>query len=232
MRLLLVEDQRMLADALSRAIRSAGEDVVSVVGTVDEVVEVAHRLDPDIVLVDVGRRHEDGVDVGRRIAQDPDIRSRVVGLASDCWPALVGTVTQAGFRGLVTRGTVIGELLEDLRAVVAESSFVQRPNANGRAHSDLAAASAAGMDALTPRELDVLRLLTAAATTDEIARRLGISTHTVRAHVQAVLTKLQVHSRLEAAAIGMRLGISATDGNGRGSNHGPTSRTRYDIYDA
>jgi two-component system nitrate/nitrite response regulator NarL len=83
-----------------------------------------------------------------------------------------------------------------------------RPEAEPRVHD----ATAVALAALTPRERQVLTLLIAGATNKEMAKRLSIRSNTVRTHVQSVLTKLRVHTRLGAATLAMRQGLLNPDG--------------------
>jgi RNA polymerase sigma factor (sigma-70 family) len=201
MRVLLVEDQQLLADALVVVLADEGIEV-SVMCTGDEILDRLSEILPDLVLVDIGPPDRGGLEVGRRIFGDSYPKGRVVALTAMDAPGLMEEAIRRGFHTFLTKDTGKGEFVEGLRAI-ADGRSVRRPTNDGlpareRHQIELL------IEQLTPRELDVLSLLTGGATTSEIAESLSISRHTVRSHVQNILAKLQLHSRLEAAAFATR----------------------------
>jgi two-component system nitrate/nitrite response regulator NarL len=111
----------------------------------------------------------------------------------------------AGFDGYLTKNTSMARFASSIQAVLRGEAVFPHGSRQGRSREggerDLLA------EQLTPRERDVLRLLVQGVSGDSLAGNLGISPNTVRTHVQSILTKLQVHSRLEAATFAVRHGV-------------------------
>jgi len=184
-----------------------GLSVVGVVTTGEEAVEAALHLRPDVILMDLGLPDQSGLVAGRRILEEYP-KARVVALTALLSPATVREAVRIGFHGYLTKDTPVSKFASSLRAVLdGQVVFPRRlVSAITRARDDddgleLLAAQ------LTARELEVLGLMSEGLGGSEIARKLGISTNTVRTHIQSILTKLQVHSRLEAVALGLRRGL-------------------------
>jgi two-component system nitrate/nitrite response regulator NarL len=171
---------------------------------------------PDLVLLDLALPDANGVDVGRQILEHlPDAKVIAVTALQD--PGVVGDAMRAGFHGFVTKDTSLADLLPNLRAVLSGQVVLPHRLAAtsvGR-HSPEQTTAALLAAQLTARERDVLALLVDGIAGAQIARRLSISPNTVRTHVQSILTKLQVHSRLEAAAFAVRHKV--VDAPGRAS---------------
>lgn len=206
-RVLIVEDQRMLAD-LMRAVFGGHDDIV-VVGwarTVSEArAQVAgHR--PDVVLMDFQLPDGNGVAATQKIRADhPDIA--VVMVTASVSDTVVVAALQAGCCGYITKDQPAEEILAAVRAASTGGSVIS-PDLLARALPRLSGRSTTtGRGPLTPRQLQVLQLVAQACSTDEIAERLSLSRHTVRNHVQAVLERLGVSSKLEAVAVARRDGV-------------------------
>jgi DNA-binding NarL/FixJ family response regulator len=153
-------------------------------------------------------------DVATTVAELREARPgiRVVVLTSDGRPDTLGRAFAAGASGFVHKTRGLGAVLTALDKVAAGAQVA----------ADGAPASARRGEAtpeqrhmwrlagfLTPRELECLRLLTSGQDTAEMARTLGVSTATIRSHVQSILSKLGAHSRLEAASLALRHGLLA-----------------------
>lgn len=208
MRVLIVDDHKLLGEAVCSSLREDGWEVLPVATTAGEAMRVAESSLPDLVLVDLGLPDESGVEVGRRLRERLP-RTTVVALTALHDPRLLQDVMKAGFHGYVTKDTSIARLKEAIQAAANGQVVVPHRLAAGAAgrlrpeeqHAHLMA------EQLTDREREVLGLLVEGASSTHIARRLSISPNTVRTHIQNILTKLQVHSRLEAATFAVRFGI-------------------------
>jgi two-component system, NarL family, nitrate/nitrite response regulator NarL len=170
----------------------------------------------DLILIDLGLPDDSGLSVGRRILE---LRpgSALLALTAVDDPQAVKDALRIGFRGYVTKDVRVQRFVAAVEAVLEGQVVIPRQLATAvggaRTPEERHAALLAGQ--LTDREREVLAQLVDGANGSEIAERLSISTNTVRTHVQSVLTKLQVHSRLEAATFAVRHGIvHATSGNG------------------
>jgi DNA-binding NarL/FixJ family response regulator len=160
-----------------------------------------HR--PDMVLLDLGLPDRSGLELGRDILEElPETKVVVVTALDD--ERSVHDAFKAGFHGYLTKQTEAKGFVQALRSVQGgQTVFPARKigRARGRTGDELLA------EQLTTREIEVLQLLSEGATSGHMAEELSVSPNTVRTHVQGILSKLQVHSRLEAAAFAVRLGL-------------------------
>jgi two-component system, NarL family, nitrate/nitrite response regulator NarL len=170
----------------------------------------------DLILIDLGLPDDSGLSVGKRILE---VRpgSALLALTAVDDPQAVKDALRIGFRGYVTKDVRVQRFVAAVEAVLEGQVVIPRQLATAvggaRTPEERHAALLAGQ--LTDREREVLAQLVDGASGSEIAERLSISTNTVRTHVQSVLTKLQVHSRLEAATFAVRHGIvQAPSGDG------------------
>jgi two-component system, NarL family, nitrate/nitrite response regulator NarL len=187
-----------------------GLEVAAIVTTGGDALDALREHQPDLVLIDVGLPDESGIAVGAKlIAERPE--TRVVALTALADPELVREALHVGFSGYLTKDTQADLFARAVQGVIDGQIVVpQRLGKDALEPVPVMALepeeSAVGLLArqLTPRELEVLEMLAQGAGGGEIARRLGVSPNTVRTHVQGILSKLQVHSRLEAAAFAVR----------------------------
>lgn len=176
--------------------------MVGVAPTAEEAFVAVERERPDLILMDLGLPDQSGLAAGKVILERfPDAKLLALTARDDHWA--VEEALKTGFLGYITKNTAVGEFVQAIRTVFAGQVVLPRrlSSRNGRSQDENAALMA---EQLTPREREVLSLLVQGASGDAIARPLGISPNTVRTHVQSILTKLQVHSRLEAAAFAVR----------------------------
>jgi DNA-binding NarL/FixJ family response regulator len=180
--------------------------VLDVATTGRDGLEAARRQHPDLVLVDIGLPDGHGVEIGRQILEESP-GTKVVALTALEDERTVERALQAGLHGYLTKNCEPATFHRALDSV-ADGQTVY-PHRLGRHGDRTGTGSHEGFLAgqLTARELEVLHLLAEGASSREIAERLGISSNTVRTHVQGILSKLQVHSRLEAAAFAVRNGL-------------------------
>lgn len=206
-RVLFVEDHQLLADALSALLgREPDIEVVGVAGTVAQAKTMArHRL--DVVLMDYRLPDGTGAEATRAIkARWPAARVVMVTALTDDETLLESI--QAGADGYLTKDRAAEEVVHAVRAAHAGETLLPRAVIADIARR-VAAARGRGderllIDPLTPRELEVLRSLTEGLSTPEICERLFISPNTLRTHVQNIMGKLRVHSKLEAVAFALR----------------------------
>jgi DNA-binding NarL/FixJ family response regulator len=200
----------------AQAVQSALERTGLIVQVADVTADPASRQhhsggEPDVVVVELSRANAGALEGGRTILTEyPDAKVLALTASEDIDSLLAAA--RAGFHGCVTMDASIADLLGSIQA--ARRGHVMRPDrsaaraAGRRTGDDRDAALLASQ--LTPRELDVLCLLADGERGDSIARILKVSPHTARTHIQNILTKLQVHSRLEAVAFALRYGVVAS----------------------
>jgi len=193
----------LFAEAIRSALNDAGMDAVAVVTSGRAALAYLEDDRPDVILLDLGLPDRSGLAVGREILEAwPDAKLMVLTALDD--PKAVEEASRAGFRGYLTKDTPVSRFVSSIEAIVAGQEvfphrFAQAVRRPGSSDSVWLLISQ-----LTPREREVLGLLVEGADGRTIAERLGISRNTVRTHVQSILTKLQVHSRLEAATLAVR----------------------------
>ena len=201
----LVEDQQLLADALSAILTDDGIEVVVICP--DESFGAVAGRRPDVVLVDIevaGSRGSAISGVLLDVVKDSCPGVPLVALTATDAPDRTREAALAGFDCFLTKDAGVAEFLGDLRAIA--DGRVQGGNVGAGVPRRTSSERDVQLlvEQLTPREIDVLELLADGAPTEAIAGALSISRHTVRSHVQNILAKLQLHSRLEAAAFAIR----------------------------
>jgi two-component system nitrate/nitrite response regulator NarL len=201
----LVDDQALFADTMAWALTRRGFNLVAVVNSGAAALSAAREHRPHLVILDVGLPDMSGLEVGRTILRElPGVK--VVALTGlDSWATLQEAMG-IGFHGYISKNTPVSRFADMLRGVLSGDVVVSRippgelpPRPSQDEQQALLLASQ-----LTLRERDVLALLGTGAQTEEIAARLHISANTVRTHVQSILLKLNLHSRLEAIAFGYK----------------------------
>lgn len=204
-RVLLVEDHEMVARGIEAVLEDEpGMEVVGRAATVGDAVLRFRQLTPDVVVMDYRLPDGHGTDATRQI-RDLDGDASVLLLTGFDDPAVVSEALDAGCSGFVTKDAGIDDLAGAIRAV-ARGAAVFPADVLAHALRPAPGGSRIGDD-LTAREREVLDLLADGASTDEIAGRLFLSTHTVRNHVRNLLTKLQARTKLEAVVNAARAGI-------------------------
>jgi two-component system, NarL family, nitrate/nitrite response regulator NarL len=218
-RVLIIDDHRLFSEVIRSTLEGMGMQVLAAVTTGVEGIDMARRHRPEVVLVDIGLPDESGLSVGRKILEElPE--TKVVAVTSLIDPRAVAEAVRLGFRGYVTKDTPVNQFVSSIQAVldgnVVMPKQLARQAAGDRSPEEQHAAIL--IKQLTDRERQVLQLLAEGSSGIQIAARLSISPNTVRTHVQSILTKLQVHSRLEAAAFAVRHGLIRTPGDRRSNS--------------
>jgi two-component system nitrate/nitrite response regulator NarL len=215
MRVLVVDDHALFTDAILPTLRGMGWEVVDVVRRGDEAIETARRESPDVVMIDLGLPDMGGVDVGSRILADLP-GTTVIALTGRRDDGAVKEVQAAGFHGFLTKDVPLPNFAEALSATLrGETVVFQRPRVESRPVTQVDREAELLASQLTPREREVLALLVEGSDNPHIARQLGVSANTVRTHVQSILTKLGVRSRLQAAAFAVKHGVVSVGRSGR-----------------
>jgi DNA-binding NarL/FixJ family response regulator len=211
-RILLADGHSLFREALSAAL--VGEQQLAVVAEARDglqAVSEATRTRPNVAVLDADLPNGDGVRAARLIRERLE-GCRVVVLASDEDPELLAAAVEAGASGYLTKASPLTELVEAIRSVHRGDTLVPARMLGGlldrlirRRHDHNEALRR--LSRLTAREREVLTLLAQGGDNDSIAQILVISPQTARTHIQNVLVKLGVHSRLEAAAVAIQNGL-------------------------
>lgn len=211
MRVLIVDDHTLFVDAIRPIVQRLGGDEVVVATTGRAAVDAARRHAPDLVLVDIGLPDRSGLSVGAEILSlRPD--AKVVALTGLEDDSLAREASRIGLKGYLSKDVSLEQFQASLREILRGRPLQLVPGAHrARRRPERGPRNVARMLAshLTKRELEVLTLLVRGMSGADIAKELSISKNTVRTHIQSILTKLQVHSRLEAVAFATRNGIGA-----------------------
>jgi DNA-binding NarL/FixJ family response regulator len=202
----VVDDHEMFAQGL-QVILSAdpGIEVVATAGTVEAGCAAVRLHSPDVVLMDYELPDGDGATATVRIKQEVPQTQVVMVTSFDDETILIRAI-EAGASGFITKHKAIQEVASAVRAAKAGEALIS-PSMLARLLPRLRH-NPRGLGAdLTPRESEVLQLLAEGVSNQQIADKLVLSLHTVRNHVQNVITKLGAHSKLEAVAAAVREGI-------------------------
>jgi len=205
-RVVVIDDHEMFAQGL-QAILSADPaiEVVATAGTVEAGCAAVRMHEPDVVLMDYELPDGDGAVATERIKAEVPATQVVMVTSFDDETVLVRAI-EAGCSGFITKHKAIQEVSSAVRAAHAGEALIS-PSMLARLLPRLRQ-NPRGLGAdLTPREVEVLKLLADGVSNQQIAEKLVLSMHTVRNHVQNVITKLGAHSKLEAVATAVREGI-------------------------
>jgi DNA-binding NarL/FixJ family response regulator len=212
----LIADDQALVRAGFKMILDA-EDDLDVVGEASdggEAVEMARRLKPDVVLMDIRMPQLDGIEATRRVAAlgtDPPVR--VLMLTTFDLNEYVYEALRAGASGFLLKDVPPEQLAAGIR-VVAQGEALLAPSITKRLIQEFAASAPAstkppkGLDELTVRELEVFKLVARGLSNAEIAAELIVSETTVKTHVARVLMKLGLRDRVQAVVLAYESGVS------------------------
>ena len=199
-RVLAVDDHPLLREGIAALIGS--EEDMELVGEASngrEALDLFRKYQPDITLMDLRMPEMNGIDAIGAIRGE-FLDARIIVLTSHPGDVQVSRALKAGARGYLLKGMLRKELSETIRAVHA---------GHKRLSSEAAAeiAEHAIDDALTPREIDVLRLVAAGNANKEIGAQLSLTEVTVKTHVKNILAKLEANDRTHAVTIALKRGI-------------------------
>lgn len=199
----IVDDHLLLADSVAAALAAAGDiTVTAIVGTGAEALKAVREHQPAVCLLDQRLPDGLGTDLLPALLQaSPD--TRVVMVTGGDSHEVLHRAVEAGCVGFLSKGERASALIDAVRQAAAGEAVFTAADLR-RLMPQLSRPSRRLGDDLTPRELDVLRLLALGYTTNAVAAELFISVPTTRNHIQALLTKLDAHSKLEAVTIALR----------------------------
>ncbi|HEX2314893.1 MAG TPA: response regulator transcription factor [Thermomonospora sp.] len=219
-RVLIADDQVMIRDGLAALLSSAPDiEVVGQAGNGLEAVAMARELDPDVIVMDIRMPEMDGLAATAEIVGEPAGRDQVPGrprvlvLTTFDLDEYVYEALGAGASGFLLKDASAADLITGVRVVAAGDALLA-PSITRRLIGDFARRrrhqrpSPAATATLTPRELDVLRLIARGLSNAEIAAELVLAEQTVKTHVGHVLMKLELRDRTQAVVYAYENGLA------------------------
>jgi DNA-binding NarL/FixJ family response regulator len=207
-KVLIADDQALVRTGFRKILESEPDlEVVAEAGDGGEAVEAALLLRPDVVLMDIRMPRLDGLEATRRLAG----KTRVLVLTTFDVNEYVYEALRAGASGFLLKDAPADQLVTAIHVVAAGEAllapsitrrlieeFARRPPSNARP---------AELEALSPRELDVLRLVARGLSNAEIASELYVGDATVKTHVSRILQKLNLRDRVQAVVLAYESGL-------------------------
>lgn len=196
-RVIVVDDHAIVRQGLERLFSTA--DDIELVGSAadgDEAIALVTECSPDVVLMDLSMPRTNGIDATRQIVASGS-ETRIVVLTSFGEEARILEALNAGAHGYLLKHIDPDDLLDAVRSAHAGDSPLD-PRA-GRVLLDSSRSGNRKVDTLTPRETEVLKLVGEGLANKAVARRLGISERTVKAHLTSVFNRINVTDRVQAA---------------------------------
>jgi DNA-binding NarL/FixJ family response regulator len=212
-RVLIADDQQLIRAGFRMILTAEpGIEVIGEATTGAEAVALTRELEPDVVLMDIRMPELDGIEATRRIlAHDRETKTSVLILTTFDLDEYVYDALRAGASGFLLKDVPAHQLAAGIRSV-GEGDALLAPTITRRLIEEFAAArtpveSPAGLEELTPRELEVFKLLATGRTNAEIASELFVGETTVKTHVTRILMKLGVRDRVQAVVLAYETGI-------------------------
>ena len=214
-RVLIADDQALVRAGFKMILDAEDDlDVVGEAADGAEAVELARRLKPDVVLMDIRMPQLDGIEATRRVvALDGGSPVRVLMLTTFDLNEYVYEALRAGASGFLLKDVPPEQLAAGIR-VVAQGEALLAPSITKRLIQEFASAAPAaatppkGLDELTARELEVFKLVARGLSNAEIAAELIVSETTVKTHVARVLMKLGLRDRVQAVVLAYESGVA------------------------
>jgi DNA-binding NarL/FixJ family response regulator len=205
-RVLIVDDHAVVREGLRLVLEKHTDlEAVGEAGTVDEAVEQAERLRPDLVLLDLAMPGKPGLQaLPGLLKADPNVKVLILSMEDD--PRYVREAFAAGARGYLLKEAVANEVVGAIREVAAGGRYVH-PELGARLVENDPPRDQRSSDPLSDREREVLTLLALGHTNHEIAKQLFISVRTAEAHRAHILKKLGLGSRAELVRYAIANGL-------------------------
>jgi two-component system nitrate/nitrite response regulator NarL len=223
LKVLIIDDHTLFRVGLEGLLESRGIVVVASTGEGQGCLKLVTELTPDIILLDMRMPRLDGLSVLKQLRQNK-IQIPIVMLTTSTDETDLVESLRSGAQGYLLKDMAPDDLVLALRDIVSGKTVVAPDLApilakavQGKPESDTKKDSSP-FSALTPRETEILALLAEGQSNKAIARNLGISDGTVKLHVKAILRKLNLHSRVEAAVMAVEYGIPRKNNKGPKTN--------------
>jgi DNA-binding NarL/FixJ family response regulator len=201
-RILVVDDHAIVRDGLARLLTSDGDHQVSQAASGREALALARSTRPELIVLDLNLPGLGGLELLRRLIQAGPAKILVLSMHAE--PLYARRALESGAQGYVSKNAAPDELLAAVRKVAAGGRYVEAEIAQ-----DLAlGAGAETLDALSPRELEIMRLLAGGASLAEIAEALGVGYKTVANTLTLIKSKLGVARTADLVRLAIETGVS------------------------
>jgi DNA-binding NarL/FixJ family response regulator len=227
-RVVIADDQELLRSGFAMILAADGIEVVGEAADGAQAIDVVRKTSPDVVLMDIQMPEIDGLEATRRILTGAATAPRIIILTTFDLDRYVYAALSAGASGFLLKDVSPERLVTAVRMVrdgdaLLAPAITRRLVERFASRSDQAANLHRDLSTLTPRELDVIRLLAKGLSNAELAATLHLSETTVKTHVTRILTKLDLRDRAQAIIVAYETGLITPGSTGR-PNHrvGPT----------
>jgi two-component system, NarL family, response regulator LiaR len=206
-RVLIVEDDPMMQLGLEQTLGDQPQlRVVGQAGDGYVAVEMAQKLQPDVIVMDIGLPRQDGIAATQQIkALLPDVR--VVMLTSHTTETEVVAALSSGADAYCIKGTNVDRLIAAIAAAREGATYLDPQIARRVIEHLKLPTSGPPVGQLSQRELDVLKLIVEGYSNQEIATALYLSPNTIKTHIRGIMNKLAVDDRVQAAVVALRTGL-------------------------
>ena len=207
-RILLADDHRLVAEGL-KSLLSGEFELVGVVEDGRALIDAARTLRPDVIVADITMPHLNGIDALARLKRD-DIKVPVVFLTMHVEVAYARRALEGGAAGYVLKHSAPAELITAIRAALDGKTYVSPAVAGDvlRVINQQPEKADDPVASLTPRQREILQLLTEGRSAKEIGDTLAISARTVEFHKYQVMEKLNLHTNAELVHFSLKHGIA------------------------
>ena len=210
MRVIMIDDHALFRVGLQGLLEQRNIEVIAATADGDEGIRLALQENPDVILLDLRMPDNSGLDILSKIREN-NIEIPVTILTTSNEEQDLREALQRGAQGYLLKDMEPDELVGALRDIVKGKNVVAQNMTDVLTRMAQGKTAESTTDAafadLTPRETEILSLLAEGQSNKVIARNLGISDGTVKLHVKAILRKLNIHSRVEAAVIAVEKGL-------------------------
>lgn len=208
--IVLVDDHELVRQGLRALLESRSDFVVlGEAGDGHEAIRLVKKLEPDVMVLDVEMPDFNGIEVAKRVSA-LNLRTKILALSMHAERQYVSEMMASGASGYILKKSAIEELETAIRKVVSNKMFCS-PSLISTVMEDyaerLAHDKVSGLSKLTPREVEVLKLIAEGLSTKEIAAALNLSIKTIDTHRQQIMRKLEIHSIVELAKFAIREGL-------------------------
>lgn len=214
MRVLIADDHSLFRDGIVSLLEATDFKVVGQVGNGEEAVAAAQRYHPELVLIDINMPKMSGLEALKVLKRTmPDVKV-VMLTVSDSDDDLFSAI-DAGADGFLLKSLTADEFISLLEGLRRDEIALTRQMATRllkRGRQEKTGSHAPG-DMLTPREVELLKLVAEGLSNRAIAQKVSVSPNTVKYHVKNILTKLNVQNRTEAVSFAMKEGIISSSSN-------------------